>query len=200
MAAEIGQETYKYVEIKGGAPPMKLLPLSAEDSKNLDLTETGLENSIEKSRDIGPGNNNTFANDNEGNEFSAGGANVDGEKSGLGCVDGPRVKEECFENVQSQGPNTAAAAPNIKKESRKIVEVNENEKLKYVEVNAKQEVNEVPATKVGNRIVIERQKDREYKPLDNGDDLIEIKSQERVKILTNYTIHPELFCEVFLHN
>ena len=197
MEATFGKETYKYVETKGGAPSNKVSTVStpkvlcssppAEDDKNCTLKEP--EKSNEKAK-----NDRIITDLNLNPNYE--GVYTDREESSE-KKDGPSVTVVELENVTSPEANTPSS-PIIQKESRKIVEVNENERMKFVEVNERQEVTEEPPTKKGNRIVILRKRNREYKPLDSGDDLLEIKSEERVKLLTNYTVNPKLFCEVLI--
>ena len=185
MEANFGKETYKYVEIQGGAPSKKISSPPAEDTKSCTSKEP--EKSNEKATNFGTGT------DLNRNQTSHQQVDANDKKPS------DTVAEEEHKTVASREPSTPTT-PNVQKESRKIIEVNDNERLKFVEVNARQEVPEDPPTKKGNRIVILRKRNREYKPLDNGDDLLEIKSEERVKLLSNYTVNPELFCEVLLFN
>ena len=58
----------------------------------------------------------------------------------------------------------------------------ESETLDYLEVTSRVQSKKVPAPK-GNRMLIKRKVDKEYTPLENGDDLLVIQSQEELTLL-----------------
>ena len=58
----------------------------------------------------------------------------------------------------------------------------ESETLDYLEVTSRVQSKKVPAPK-GNRVLIKRKVDKEYTPLENGDDLLVIQSQEELTLL-----------------
>ena len=58
----------------------------------------------------------------------------------------------------------------------------ESESLDYLEVTARVQSKKLPTPK-GNRLLIDRKVDKNYTPLENGDDLLVIKSQEVLTLL-----------------
>eukprot|EP00093_Oithona_nana_P008062 08062.XXX_478521_479072_1 [CDS] Oithona nana genome sequencing. len=58
----------------------------------------------------------------------------------------------------------------------------ESESFDYLEVTARVQSKKLPTPK-GNRLLIDRKVDKNYTPLENGDDLLVIKSQEVLTLL-----------------
>ena len=58
----------------------------------------------------------------------------------------------------------------------------ESESLDYLEVTTRVQAKKLPTPK-GNRLLIDRKVDKNYTPLENGDDLLVIKSQEVLTLL-----------------
>ena len=58
----------------------------------------------------------------------------------------------------------------------------ESETLDYLEVTSRVQSKKVLASK-GNRMLITRKLDKEYTPLENGDDLLVIQTQEELTLL-----------------
>ena len=57
----------------------------------------------------------------------------------------------------------------------------ESETLDYLEVTSRVQSKKVPAPK-GNMMLLKRKVDKEYTPLENGDDLLVIQSQEELTL------------------